>query len=149
MTGDADMNARGSCLCGAVTYNVSDMPTETVACHCQMCRKQSGGVALAIRVEADAIAFVDTEHIKIFASSAWAERGFCDICGSTLFFRVSAESPEKGVYYMSYGTVDDPGGITLTSEIFVDHKPDGYSFSGSLHQMTEAEVFSMFGLQSE
>lgn len=143
------MNQTGSCLCGAVTYSISEAQYETVACHCSMCRKQSGGILLAIRVAADGITFEGTDHIKLYQSSDWAERAFCDLCGSSLYYRVSAESPEQGVYYIGYGTLDDPNGVELTSEIFVDHKPDGYAFSGDLHKMTEADVFAMFDLSQD
>lgn len=42
------------------------------------------------------------------------------------------------------GTLDDADGILLTSEIFVDRKPDGYAFAADTRKMTEAEVVAMF-----
>lgn len=32
----------GSCLCGAVSFEVGGELPEPDACHCRMCRKQSG-----------------------------------------------------------------------------------------------------------
>ena len=42
------MTHTGSCLCGAVTFTATELPDETGACHCQMCRKHSGGVFLGM-----------------------------------------------------------------------------------------------------
>ena len=32
----------GSCICGAITYEVEGAPKSVVNCHCNMCRKMNG-----------------------------------------------------------------------------------------------------------
>ena len=138
------MTHTGSCLCGAVTFTVTELPSETGACHCKMCRRHSGGVFLGMRVPQDKITYSGTDQIGIFKSSEWAERAFCKTCGSTLYYRVTAPGSHQGDYHIGFGTLDDQSGVTLTEEIFIDKKPAGYAFAGDQKTMTEEEVFAMF-----
>lgn len=138
------MQKTGSCLCGAVTFRIEDAPAECGACHCGMCRKWSGGVYLGLHVPAGGATFAGEERITVYKSSDWAERGFCSTCGSSLFYRVTAPGPHRGDMHFGLGTLDDPGGISLAEEIFIDEKPEGYAFEGHRKTMTAAEVFAMF-----
>ncbi len=138
------MARTGSCLCGAVSYSVSNPMTQAGACHCGMCRKFSGGVYIGVQVAPDEISFEGADNIATYTSSDWAERAFCKTCGSSLYYRVTAPGPHQGVYHLGMGTVDDPSGLTMTEEIFTDVKPAGYSFAGDLKGMTGDEVFAMF-----
>lgn len=114
-----------------------------------MCRKWSGGIFLAFQVAPGDVDFEGKENIACYASSDWAERGFCRNCGSSLFYRVTAGGPHQGQYHLGMGTLDEPDGVALTSEIFTDQKPDGYRFAGDLPGMTGAEVIAMFAPDSE
>ena len=138
------MSHSGSCLCGAVRFTVHIPVTETAACHCSMCRKWSGGVFMALQLPADAVQIEGVESMRLFASSPWAERAFCGTCGSNLFYRVTAEGPMQGEIHMALGVLDDPSGIELSTELFIDLKPDGYGFAQATHQLTEAQVMAMF-----
>ena len=138
------MSHSGSCLCGAVTFSVNSTLTEAGACHCGMCRKWSGGIYIGIRVAPDDITFEGAEHVTVFPSSEWAERGFCGKCGSSLYYRVTAPGPYHGTYHIGMGALNDTSGITVTEEIFTDLRPKGYAFAGDLKGMTEAEVMAMF-----
>ena len=138
------MQKSGSCLCGAVQYQISDAPAETGACHCSMCRKWSGGVFLGVKVAADAVRIKGAEKLTVFPSSDWAVRCFCTTCGSSLFYRVTAPGPHQGEYHIGLGTFDDADGLALRGEIFIDQKPSGYAFVNETHKMTGAEVFAMF-----
>ena len=77
-------------------------------------------------------------------TSPWAERCWCDECGSALFYRVTAESPYQGVAHVAAGLFENAGGLPLTSELYTDKRPTGYDFAGALHGMTKAEVEAMF-----
>ena len=133
-----------SCLCGAVALEITDPPSTTGACHCAMCRKWSGGVYLALHCRADQVSITGEDHMGTFSSSEWAERAFCKTCGSSLFYRVTAPGPHQGDLHVGIGVLDDPDGITLTEEIFIDRKPKGYSFANETKTMTADEVFAMF-----
>ncbi len=138
------MDKTGSCNCGGVKFTIKDAPENTGACHCGMCRKFSGGIYLGIQAPGENVSFQSEGTLKIYASSDWAERGFCDTCGSSLFYRVTAPGPHEGEYHVGLGSLDDTSGITMTEEIFIDLKPAGYAFAGDTHKMTEAEMMALF-----
>ncbi len=138
------MPCTGRCLCGAVEIELSQTPKNTGACHCSMCRKWSGGVFLGLNVKPGEATIKGEDNITAFTSSEWAERCFCKICGTNLFYRVTMDGPIKGEMHIGLGILDKPNGITMTEEIFVDEKPDGYAFAGDTKKMTGAEVFAMY-----
>ena len=113
----------GQCLCGAVKFEVSGAEADIHACHCSMCRRWNGGPALATEVAS--VRFSGEEHIERFASSSWAERGFCRKCGSNLFYLLK---PSR--YMMWTGAFDDAEQFRLVGEICVDDKPGTYDFVG-------------------
>lgn len=134
----------GSCLCGAVSFEISSTIEKVGACHCDMCKSWSGGVFLGIEVLPDALKVTGEENLKTYSSSPWAERSFCGTCGSSLWYRLTAAGPYQGVYHLGMGTLKDPDGIPLTEEIYIDRKPDGYSFAQDTKTMTKAEFEAMF-----
>lgn len=134
----------GGCLCGAVRYRIKGPVAEMDVCHCSMCRKHTGGIALGIEVPGEGLDWTGEENISIYRSSDWAERAFCRICGSGLFWRMTAEGPGHGMVSLGAGTLDDLNGLPLTTEIYIDNKPDGYAFAGPTRKMTQAEVEAAF-----
>jgi hypothetical protein len=103
-----------------------------------MCRRWASGPVFATR--ARGATFSGAENLVRYASSEWAERGFCRLCGSSLFYFLK---PVRQ-YMLSVGAFDEPECFTLGGEIYVDHKPPGYEFAGDLPQLTEAEVLARF-----
>ena len=138
------MSHKGSCLCGAVAFEITTEIDKTGACHCDMCRAWSGGVYLGVEVPKGGLVVEDDSHVRTYSSSPWAERAFCGTCGSSLWYRITAEGPMQGVCHLGLGTLEAPSGIPLTEEIYIDRKPDGYSFAGDTKKMTKAEVEAMF-----
>lgn len=128
----------GRCLCGAVRFVAEGTDTEHHACHCGMCRRWTTGPFFGAYVKS--VAFEGEDKIGRYESSAWAERGFCRTCGSTLFYFLK---PNKS-YVMSVGAFDDPTGFKLAEEIFIDKKPSGYAFAGERPRFTEEETFAKF-----
>ena len=125
----------GSCLCGAVTVKAAPEP-HFHACHCGTCRKWSGGPLMA------AVCGQDAEiegEVTRYQSSPIAERGFCPACGTHLFYY---SVPAK-LYVMPVSLFDDPSGLEMTAEIYVDDQPDYYAFAGNRARMTGAEFVAM------
>ncbi|AZZ93950.1 GFA family protein [Hahella sp. KA22] len=80
---------KGSCLCGAVQYEVKTFEENVSHCHCSKCRKFHGAATGTYGVVSMAN-FTWTaggDRIAVYRSSEKAERGFCPQCGSSLFFR--------------------------------------------------------------
>lgn len=128
----------GRCLCGAVTFEARDVQPNHHACHCTMCRRWSGSPFFGIHT--GDVEFSGGDNIIRFDSSDWAARGFCATCGTNLFYYLKP----KDSFSICAGTFDDQSAFKLTSEIFIDHKPDGYDFAGDLPTMTEAETLAKY-----
>lgn len=139
------MAMHGSCLCGGVRFEAEPQERESHACHCEMCRRWTGTAFVATPVPEAALRWQGAENIGVYRSSDWAERGWCMRCGSTLFYRVTAEGPEQGTHYLALGLFDDPDALPLASEIYIDRKPESYAFAGERKRLTAAEVEAQFG----
>lgn len=133
----------GQCLCGSVRVKAIPKSLHFGACHCSLCRKWGGGPLLAVECE-DRVSFEGEENIAIYASSEWAERGFCSTCGTHLFYRLK----EQAFYAIPVGLLDDTQPWEFTEQIFIDNKPPHYSFANQTGNLTEAEVFAQFSGES-
>ena len=129
----------GRCLCGAVQVSIRNLKGTMGACHCENCRRWTGSALLAITVPPADIAVVGSDRVATYRSSDWATRSFCSVCGSTLWYRLTVPTPEDGLYEIPVGLLDNPDGIRLTHEIYIDRKPDGYAFAGPTEQKTAAD----------
>ncbi len=128
----------GRCLCGAIAFSFVPAEPEVDACHCTMCRRWSGGPGLSIKA-AGSPDVTGADRLVTYRSSDWGQRQFCGTCGTHLFY----SAPSFGYFGVSAGTLDDLSGLALTSEIFVDHKPDLYDFANATKRLTEAEFLAM------
>lgn len=133
----------GRCLCGAVRVLAKQAGDKVGACHCAMCRRWSSGPFMEIAGGTE-IVFDGAENVTVFDSSPWAERGFCNKCGSHLFYRLK----ENNEHMMAVGLFEEDEDLTFTHQVFVDKRPHYYSFSNKTDDMTEAEVFEKFGSPS-
>lgn len=139
----------GGCLCGAVRFVLKEAPTNYGACHCNICRKFSGGIELGVHVPTGGITWTADDALKTYASSEWAERGFCSVCGSSLFWRLTAEGPMQGLLSLSAGALDSMEGLTFDTEVYIDSKPASHAFAGERTRMTEAEVLESVGVTDD
>ena len=133
------ISGKGSCLCGLVTITASSINKNLGACHCGMCRKWGGGPLLAVDCGKD-VSIDGEDSIGIYSSSEWAERGFCKKCGTHLFYRFKGSSQ----YTVPAGIFNENTNLNFDHQIFIDEKPDYYSFSNETKNMTGAEVFEMY-----
>ena len=130
---------KGKCLCGAVHISATAMSKRVGACHCGMCRKWTGGPLLAVDCGSD-VAFTGKESVSTFVSSEWAERGFCNKCGSHLFYRLRTQDR----YIVPIGLFDTYEDVVFDHQIFIDEKPALYAFANDTKNVTGAEVFAQF-----
>ncbi|MEM7445553.1 MAG: GFA family protein [Pseudomonadota bacterium] len=139
-TQDANATQRtGQCLCGGVRISIGSARTHVGACHCNMCRRWSGGPLLAIDCDQD-IKIEGDDNVRVYDSSPWAERAFCSLCGTNLFYRIK----ESQGHIVLAGLFDDSDGFDLAAQIFIDEKPAYYAFANETKTMTGAEVFEMY-----
>jgi hypothetical protein len=119
--------ATGRCLCGAVSYEVSGPLRQVIACHCEQCRRTSGHFVAATQARREDFRLTVEEGLRWYASSEEAERGFCKICGSSLFWRQHAE---PFVSIMA-GTLDQPTGLGIVEHIHRESAGDYYEIPGT------------------
>lgn len=122
---------KGSCLCTGVQYELSGTLRNSVACHCQQCRKTSGHFVSATQVGPDQLHISRDDTLTWYASSPGAARGFCNRCGASLFWK---HEDDKGAVSVMSGTLDGPTGITTEKHIFVADKGDYYDIADDLPQ---------------
>jgi hypothetical protein len=131
----------GRCLCGAVTYEGKGERGEIHVCHCESCRRWSGGPAICVSFSGG-FDIADPEAVLWFQSSEWAERGSCRSCGSTLFYRLTGDTPYMNV---SAGSLDQQDGLgTIHEHIYADAKPSYYEFADGAPRTTGAEFVARF-----
>lgn len=121
---------KGSCLCGAITFEVSGALRPPDACHCSQCRKQSGHVWASTDVARDALTIRGAENLTWFRSSERVRRGFCSACGSSLFW----EPIGKDMIAVAMGAFDRPTGTRLAMHIHVADKGDYYEITDGVPQ---------------
>ncbi len=121
---------KGSCLCGAVAFEIHGAMAPALACHCGQCRKSTGHYWVSSQINADDLHFTQQDGLRWYQSSPEAERGFCAVCGSSLFWRM----PSEGKISIAGGSVETPTDITIKEHIFVADKGDYYQIEPSAKQ---------------
>jgi len=122
---------KGSCLCGEVTFHLTGGLRNSVACHCIQCRKTSGHYVSATQVGPEQLRVTRDETLSWYQSSPEARRGFCNRCGSSLFWQHDAD---QGATSVMSGTIDGATGITTEKHIFVADKGDYYEIADGAPQ---------------
>jgi len=113
------MSADGGCLCGALRYRVTGEPVAATLCHCESCRRASGGTNVAWAVfEKDAFEWLSGEP-REYSSSSGIYWRFCAACGSLVGYR---RDTRPGHIDITTGTLDQPGAYPPDVEIWVGEK---------------------------
>ncbi|MGD0190927.1 MAG: GFA family protein [Rhizomicrobium sp.] len=120
----------GSCLCGAVRFEVKSELHAPDACHCEQCRKQSGHYFVSTNVPRASLTLHGAEHVTWYQSSGKVRRGFCSACGSFLFW----DPVGLDIIAIAMGAFDRPTGTRLAKHIFVPEKGDYYDIADGLPQ---------------
>jgi hypothetical protein len=121
---------KGSCLCGAVSFEVTGTLRPPDACHCSQCRKQSGHFWASTDVPRAALTIHGADNLTWFRSSEKVRRGFCSMCGSSLFW----DPIKKDTIGIAMGAFDQPTGTRLGIHIYVAEKGDYYDIVDGLPQ---------------
>lgn len=134
--GRAAVTFRGKCICGAVTLEIEHEKPTVGACHCSICRQWGGGPFMTLECHR-APRIEGAEHVRTYASSDWAQRGFCANCGTHLFYRLT----QAEFYALPVGMFAEGGSWPFELQVFIDEKPENYRFADKTHAMTGEEVF--------
>ena len=116
----------GGCLCGAVRYTLQPDTLEGYYCHCRMCQLAFGNTRAAfLNVPQSGLQWHGEP--RFYASSKFAQRGFCGRCGTPLSFAY-VDSKRLDI---SVGSLDEPGRTHPVSHFAVEtrvapwHHDDG------------------------
>jgi hypothetical protein len=123
----------GSCLCGAVQYEIRGELGAGFFCHCSRCRK-AGGSAFAANVlvaTTDFVITVGESSLRQFSTAEGSHRLFCERCGSPIYSR-REQMPE--IVRVRMGSLDTPVGQGPDAHIFVASKAPWFEIRDQLPQ---------------
>ena len=119
----------GGCLCAAVRYRLNARPQTITACHCDACKKMSGGTNLLV-LTAPREAFSYSGEVHRFRRTADSGRQSdivrCAACGTRLWH----EPQSFPLITLTIGTLDDPSWGVPASEIWVEKASPAAIFHG-------------------
>lgn len=112
---------KGSCLCGACTFEVTGDIRGVGQCHCSLCRKSAG-------TNGNAVFLVPLEHFSWLTGEdhqvtyqhkpSWSVTR-CKTCGSPL-----PVSHDGSQVWVNAGLMDDPLGANIKMHIFCGSRAD-------------------------
>jgi hypothetical protein len=133
------LSAKASCLCGAVKITANEINPKFTVCHCDTCREWGGAPFFAVQCSTS-VKIEGSDKVKLYDSSSWASRGFCNECGTHLFFKLK----QSGEYNIDVGIFKNLAGLEMDMQYFSDQRPGYYCFSNKTKEMTKAEIMVYF-----
>jgi hypothetical protein len=108
----------GSCLCGGVRFEVDEVPDTLRHCHCESCKKLSGGTGTVNgRVRSTSIRITEgADLVQTFQPAEGSAKTFCRTCGSNLF---GGGWPDSETASVRASAVDDPFDARPSAHIYV------------------------------
>jgi len=125
----------GGCECGAVRYAVPGRLRPIVACHCSQCRRVTGHFLAATATRRSRLRLLRDGGLKWYDSSEAARRGFCALCGSTLFW----EPRGRDHISIAAGSLDDSRDLAIVCHIHVADKGAYYELDPGMKQVADGQ----------
>jgi hypothetical protein len=112
---------QASCLCGKVKFSFEKFNGAIAHCHCTMCRKFTGAAYGTFgTVDANDIQWESgQDKITVYPSSEIAERGFCNCCGSSIYYRL--RKPDAP-YEIALGILESEPEQPVNANIFCAYR---------------------------
>ena len=127
---------KGSCLCGALAFEISGKYGPIGQCHCSKCRKVSGTDGNAVFYAAfDGFHWLrGQDNVQTYSHEANWPSKFCTTCGSPAPFA----NKEKKFYFVPAGLLDDdPGSRGYAAHIHVSSKAAWHEIADAAPQYSE------------
>ena len=128
-------SSAGGCLCGAVRYEVSGALRPVVACHCSQCRRHTGHFLASTAARLSDFRLLNSASLKWYDSSSAARRGFCSVCGSTLFWLPNG----RDYISIAAGSLDDSSALATACHIHVADKGAYYQIESGVAQIQDGQ----------
>lgn len=108
----------GGCLCGSCRYEFEGEPPHSGYCHCNMCKRSTGGgFAVLVQAPRASLTWINGAP-AVFRSSPIATRGFCRECGSPLFLQYDGDDLVR----LTAGSLDQPQRIRPASHYGIESR---------------------------
>jgi len=131
---------QGSCLCGAVAFEIAGRVTPIQLCHARRCQKSTGSAFSAeVAVRADRFRWLrGAENIQHYEAPLLREpppfrKSFCRTCGSPL----PVLQPETGFVVLLAGVLDGDPGVKPFRHIFLSQSAPWESVDDELPRFAE------------
>jgi len=127
--------AKGSCLCGQVTYASSEIGPNITKCHCKLCQKTSGS-AYGDYTTAPVSSFTWTsgeDLLTKYESSPGVFRNFCPRCGT----HMPSAHPPLGIVFIQPGTLDSEEKLVESAHMFLRSRASWHKLSGNMQEFQE------------
>lgn len=110
----------GSCLCGAIGFEIDGPFPMLYQCHCSLCRKQGGSVSnTGLIVAADKFRWLAGESlISTWARTTGFRSYFCSHCGSP----VPNPLRDTGYIWVPSGLLDGDGPLEIGAQLYIDSR---------------------------
>lgn len=125
---------RGSCLCGAVRFELTAPPLFMSYCHCSRCRKTGGAFAAIAMARREGFQLLAGEDaIRHFAPEPPFQhvRSFCGTCGSPL----GELSGDHDTFPVAASALDDDPRVRPAIHVHAASKPAWYEISDGVKQV--------------
>jgi len=113
----------GGCHCKSVSYTVQDMPMVAGHCHCDNCKKLSGGghtSMCAVSADGFRTTGVVTTYMHVSDAGNTIHRHFCPTCGATAYI-INESMPN--MVFLTAGSMDDMELFTPQMKVYVSRAP--------------------------
>jgi len=112
-------NISGSCLCSAVKYIIKGEIKAVANCHCNTCKKITGGAfeTIAVTAENNFEITVGQDNLTIYQISENTKKHFCRTCGTPIF---NLHKKYPGNCMIQVGSLDEPALVTPAINIFCE-----------------------------
>lgn len=130
---NADSIHHGSCLCGRYPFVGEGVPRFVAHCHCKSCRRALGaGVATYVGYAAGQVRFAGSEglaNIPAYQSSPGVDRGFCDVCGTALYYASEQWPGETHLFRSNFAV---PEAFEPTGHVFYSDRETDFDLYDDL-----------------
>ena len=123
------------CLCGGIKIKVKGKLRHIINCHCFQCMKTHGNYAAYTACSENKVTFINKKTLRWYQSSDVAKRGFCRICGASMFYKLLKSENIS----IAAGMFNNPTKMKTYSNIFTKGKLDYYKLNPKLPRFNKYE----------
>ena len=131
-------NITGCCLCGEISYEISQDVGDIIHCHCIKCRKAHGAAFSTVaKIDDKNFSITGEEKLNRYQSSPGKTRCFCSSCGSQIY----AKRDNTDFIILRLGTLNDDSMIDSqfqeVKHIWLAEKACWYELHSDLEEQKE------------